>query len=391
MIPFVVTLATMTVTTGAAVWLTHSVSVSGFPDSYFDVLLARIGGVPISVYVLIVAAALVGVAMSAAPFGRYLYAIGINSRAASVARVPVRAATSASYAVAGLLAGITAVLLSARLGAASANMGNDGVVLDVVSACVVGGISIYGGAGRVLGAVLGALLITLLSNSLNLLGVSYYLNLMIKGVVIISFVALDGYGGRRHERMALPQHAGTVEVLSRRGGPARRQPRCLARRGSGADGCERGRQIDADERAGRRDNAGRRADCHRRHVVNLRSPREAMAHGIAFVHQELAMLPSMTVAENVFADSFPTRFGLIDGATMRRQAGELLERLGCDLPTDREVGALSPGDRQMIEIARALRRAPRIMIFDEPTSSLTNREKRRLFDIIRGLKREAWR
>jgi ribose transport system permease protein len=71
-------------------------------------------------------------------------------------------------------------------------MGNDGVVLDVVSACVVGGISIYGGSGRVTGAVLGALLITLLSNSLNLLGVSYYLNLMIKGVVIVGFVSLDG-------------------------------------------------------------------------------------------------------------------------------------------------------------------------------------------------------
>jgi ribose/xylose/arabinose/galactoside ABC-type transport system permease subunit len=84
------------------------------------------------------------------------------------------------------------VLLSARLGSASANMGNDGVVLDVVSACVVGGVSIYGGSGYVTGAALGALVITLLSNNLNLLGVSYYLNLMTKGVVIIGFVALDG-------------------------------------------------------------------------------------------------------------------------------------------------------------------------------------------------------
>jgi len=192
MIPFVVTLATMTVTTGAAVWFTHSVSIADFPDSFFDVLLARVAGLPLSVYVLAVALIAVGVTMSATPFGRYLYAIGINARAARVARVPVRAATWASYAVAGVMAGVTAVLLSARLGSASANMGNDGVVLDVVSACVVGGISIYGGSGRVTGAVLGALLITVLSNSLNLLGVSYYLNLMIKGVVIVGFVSLDG-------------------------------------------------------------------------------------------------------------------------------------------------------------------------------------------------------
>ena len=124
-------------------------------------------------------------------------------------------------------------------------------------------------------------------------------------------------------------------------------------------------------------------------AVRLRTARDALAHGIAFVHQELAMLPSMTVAENVFADGFPTRFGIVDGATMRRDAAELLARLGCNLPTDLAVETLGPGDRQMVEIARALRRAPRIMIFDEPTSSLTNNEKRRLFEIVQGLKRDG--
>jgi ABC-type sugar transport system ATPase subunit len=124
-------------------------------------------------------------------------------------------------------------------------------------------------------------------------------------------------------------------------------------------------------------------------AVRLRSPRDALAHGIAFVHQELAMLPSMTVAENVFADGFATRLGLIDSATMHREAASLLARLGCTLSTRLAVETLGPGDRQMVEIARALRRAPRIMIFDEPTSSLTDTEKRRLFDIVRGLKRDG--
>jgi ABC-type sugar transport system ATPase subunit len=124
-------------------------------------------------------------------------------------------------------------------------------------------------------------------------------------------------------------------------------------------------------------------------AVRPRSPRDALAHGIAFVHQELAMLPSMTVAENVFADGFPTRLGLIDAVTMHREAAALLARLGCNLPTTLAVETLGPGDRQMVEIARALRRAPRIMIFDEPTSSLTNNEKRRLFDIVQGLKRDG--
>ena len=93
------------------------------------------------------------------------------------------------------MAGVTGILLTARLGAASANMGNDGMVLDIVSACVVGGVSIYGGSGRIFGALFGALLITVLSNAMNLIGVSFYLSLVIKGAVIIAFVAVDGRRG----------------------------------------------------------------------------------------------------------------------------------------------------------------------------------------------------
>ena len=102
----------------------------------------------------------------------------------------------ATYLVSALLAGLTGVLLSARLGSASANMGNDGVVLDIVSACVVGGVSIYGGAGKPLGAMFGAFFITLISNSLNQLGVSYFMNLVVKGIVIIAFIYLDGLARR---------------------------------------------------------------------------------------------------------------------------------------------------------------------------------------------------
>jgi ribose transport system permease protein len=76
-------------------------------------------------------------------------------------------------------------------------MGSDGVVLDTISACVVGGVSIYGGVGRPLGAIIGAILITLISNTMNMLGVSYYFSLMIKGVVIIVFIFVDNYAKAR--------------------------------------------------------------------------------------------------------------------------------------------------------------------------------------------------
>ena len=97
------------------------------------------------------------------------------------------------------MAGITAIILTARLGSASANMGSDGVVLDIVSACVVGGISIYGGIGKPYGAILGAIFITLISNSLNQLGISYFINLIIKGLVIIIFIAADNFIRKTNE------------------------------------------------------------------------------------------------------------------------------------------------------------------------------------------------
>ena len=97
------------------------------------------------------------------------------------------------------MAGITAIILTARLGSASANMGSDGVVLDIVSACVVGGISIYGGIGKPYGAILGAIFITLISNSLNQLGISYFINLIIKGLVIIIFIATDNFIRKTNE------------------------------------------------------------------------------------------------------------------------------------------------------------------------------------------------
>jgi ribose transport system permease protein len=197
MIPFVVTLAMLTVVTGVTIWVTNSVSIAVTSGSFFDVLLASLYRIPVSVAVLAVCGLIATAIMSATIYGRWLYAVGINREAARVARVPIQRVICASYGFAGLTAGLTAVLLTARLGSASAAMGSDGVVLDAISACVVGGVSIYGGVGRPLGAIIGAILITLISNALNMLGISYYFSLMIKGAVIIVFIFADNYATAR--------------------------------------------------------------------------------------------------------------------------------------------------------------------------------------------------
>lgn len=123
--------------------------------------------------------------------------------------------------------------------------------------------------------------------------------------------------------------------------------------------------------------------------AEIHNPLDAAEYGIAFVHQEMAMLPTLTIAENMFISTFPTKAGLIDYKKANELSAKALGRLGCHFPPKTRVSHLSPGDRQMVEIARALLSNPKIIIFDEPTSSLTNREKKRLFEVIASLKSDG--
>jgi ribose/xylose/arabinose/galactoside ABC-type transport system permease subunit len=196
MIPFVVTLAMMTVTNGAAVWLTGSISIANVPDAFVDPFFARYFGLPLSVIIAALTALLAILLMSSTIYGRWLYGVGISPRAARVARIPGERVIALSYVLAGLTAGIAAIMLTGRLASASSNLASASMVLDVVSACVIGGISIYGGSGKLWGAVFGALFITLLNNALNAAEVSLYVNQMIRGAIIVGFVALDRFGGQ---------------------------------------------------------------------------------------------------------------------------------------------------------------------------------------------------
>ncbi len=122
--------------------------------------------------------------------------------------------------------------------------------------------------------------------------------------------------------------------------------------------------------------------------VRLASPHDAQGQGIATIFQELLLFPELTVAENIFMGHAPrTRFGAIDWAAMRGKARELLASLDIhDLDPSRVVGSLSVGNRQRVEIAKALSQDARILIMDEPTAALTEADVLRLFGIVRLLR-----
>jgi ribose transport system ATP-binding protein len=124
-------------------------------------------------------------------------------------------------------------------------------------------------------------------------------------------------------------------------------------------------------------------------VYAPQSAADAARAGIAFIHQELNLFTNLSVAENLFIDGFPRRFGLIDRARIATRTADILARLGLGAAPDTNVGVLSPGERQLVEIAKALHNEAQLIIFDEPTTSLTPRETARLFEVIARLKAEG--
>lgn len=199
MIPFVVTLSMMYVADGLSVWLTEATSVTGISSSFIDFLAMRIGIIPVPVLIMFFLGLITTLVMKRSYLGRWMYAVGTNIRAAKAACIPVENVKFSGYVLSGLFAGLAAIITTARLGAASAAVGQSILVLDVASSAVVGGVNFYGGAGSPLGAVVGALLITLISNSMNMLEISYYVTLIIKGFVIILFIGLQTWLGKMEQ------------------------------------------------------------------------------------------------------------------------------------------------------------------------------------------------
>ncbi|USK92622.1 sugar ABC transporter ATP-binding protein [Rossellomorea marisflavi] len=120
------------------------------------------------------------------------------------------------------------------------------------------------------------------------------------------------------------------------------------------------------------------------------NPKEAEEFGIAFIHQELNIWPEMTVLENLFINKEPiTSFGLIQTNKMKAVAERQFDRLAISIPLHKEAGKCSVGEQQMIEIAKALMTDAKVIIMDEPTAALTDREIEKLFDVIRSLKKSG--
>lgn len=187
--PFVATLASMAAARGLTLVYTQGKPISGL-DKQFTVLSSQVASIPVPLIILVIAAIITYVILHRSVFGNYVFAIGGGEETSRLAGIQPGRIKFGVYIISGLCAAITGILLTARLWSAQPNSGL-GLELDAIASSVLGGASLLGGAGSVMGAVAGSFIIGVLANGLNLLEVPSYNQQVIKGLVFIVAVMMD--------------------------------------------------------------------------------------------------------------------------------------------------------------------------------------------------------
>ena len=187
---FIVTLGIMMMARGLAFMTTGGFSIDQVPDSFVWLAQGRLWGIPNTVILLALVYSIAHVFMSHTRYGRYIYAVGGNAEAARLTGVPVGTVIVLVYTVSGLAAGLGGCLQASLVRAAAPNMANM-YELYVIAAVVVGGTSLSGGSGRMFGTLIGAFIIAVIQNGMNLLGIKSYAQMFTLGAVIVLAVLLD--------------------------------------------------------------------------------------------------------------------------------------------------------------------------------------------------------
>ena len=188
--PFAITLLTLTAAAGAALALTSGQPISGVSFFYQTLTLSKVGGVPLPVIIFLVVAISAWILLERTHIGRQIYAVGGNREAARLAGIPVSRRLMLTYIISGACAGLVGVLVIGRIGVGDPSVGS-GWELDAIAGAVIGGVSLYGGEGRVVGMVAGILLLMLINNALIVLNVSPFFQQVALGLVLGVAIVAD--------------------------------------------------------------------------------------------------------------------------------------------------------------------------------------------------------
>jgi len=411
--PFMATLATLASARGAALLLSGDSGVGVDNATIAWLGDGRIGPVPVSIVVAALVVAAGWGLLNRTEFGRWVRAVGGNPETAKASLIPVRSVTAATYVLTGAAAGIGAVITLGRLGSAQPLAGS-GLEFSAITAVVIGGTKLSGGEGGITGTVLGAVLVGVISTGLSFLHVPQETTYFVTGGLILVAVLLHrpdlvraARGAprtlaaavrRRRRATAVAEGAGTGVRTVALDGVGKRFAGAVAvddvsftvRAGEvvalmGENGAGKSTLVKMLAGAQPPDTGSLTIDGHQ---VTLSRPEHATHAGISVIHQHFSLAPDLTVTENVFLGHELRLLGtgLLRRRAMRRRTRDILAELQIDLSPDARVGSLGVGQRQMVEVAKALRAEAWFVAMDEPTSALSHRERESLYVLVRRLR-----
>jgi ribose/xylose/arabinose/galactoside ABC-type transport system permease subunit len=187
---FIATIATQLIFSGLALWSTQSATIGNLPGPFLSIGRGTLFGIQVPIFICIIVVAATAFVLHRTVLGRYMFALGTNHRTSRISGIPVKKTIFTLFLFSGGLAAVSAIIMTSRSAAGMPAVGK-GMLMDIVAAVVIGGTSITGGMGSILGTVTGAALIVVLNNSLNLLGIEWYVINVVKGAMIL-VVALLG-------------------------------------------------------------------------------------------------------------------------------------------------------------------------------------------------------
>jgi len=202
--PFVITLAMLSIARGLALWLSGGQPIRGMPPIVDAIGGGTIGWFPVSAVLVLCIAVVVYVGTTRVVWGRWIYAVGGNPEAARRTGIPVNKVLISVYVLSGLAAAVAGIITAGRLNAGSPTFG-ELAELDSIAAVVIGGASFLGGRGNVINALVGALMIGVIRNGMNLLDVDAYFQLIVIGIVIVLAVEADVLRGYLEERFRVAE------------------------------------------------------------------------------------------------------------------------------------------------------------------------------------------
>ncbi len=422
--PFMTTLATMELYRGVSLVLCGDARVGSNNSIYNALGQTKVGIFPIVGFLLIALIIIVYLLLNRTTFGRKTYAVGGNAEAARISGVNPGLQTLLVYTFVGLMVGIGAIITVGRTRSAQPLAGKN-LEFEAITAVVLGGTSLAGGTGSVFGTVLGSLLVGTMTLGLSFLDISIATNYLLRGGMILIAVFFDilstqqdlSAAGRsvrkemrRREKESGGQHralesavkAGhdwknTLELRNITkvfpGVKALDDVSITIKRGQvlaliGENGAGKSTLMKVLSGIYTKDAGEILADGK---PVEIRSPIDSQHLGISVIYQELSMIPEMSVYNNVFLGR--ERAGklkiLFDTRYMKKRAAQLLGKFGLKLNVAAPSKKFTVGQRQMMEIVRAVDSDAKVVVMDEPTASITNADKEKLFDTIRDLKAQG--